>query len=143
MIRRMKIRDKVNMRWEHLQNDGVMTDEDKSIGLGKEAAVFLCELFRAGCINKIGETLFRGALVDEAVFRFFVGFRSFWSLLDPPAGLKKAMEKGKKGRGGGAWESAPFRAGERIHVDPFADRGEQEKRENVGSGSDVDGVHGG
>jgi hypothetical protein len=135
----MKIRDKVNMRWEHVQKGGVVTDEDKSIGLGKEAAVFLCELFRAGRVDKIGEPLFRGALVDDAVFRFFVGFRFF----DPPAGLEKAIEKGKKGRGGGAWERAPFGAGERIHVGPFVDRGEQEKGENVGSGSDVDGVHGG
>ena len=53
------------------------------------------------------------------------------------------MKKGEKGRGGGAWKSAPFGAGERIHVDPFANRGKQEKGENVGSGSDVDGVHSG
>jgi hypothetical protein len=118
----MKVCDKVNMRWEHLQNDRIVTDEDKGVGLGKEAVVFLRELFRTGRVDKIGEPLFRGGiLVDEAVFRLFVcGFRLFV----PPAGLEKAMKKGEKGRGGGAWERAPFGAGERVHVDPFADRGE-------------------
>jgi hypothetical protein len=137
----MKIRDEMNMRWEHVQNDRVVTDEDKSVGLSKEAAVFLCKLFRTGRVDKIGEPLFRdGIMVDEAVFRFFVcGFRFFI----PPAGLEKAMKKGKKGRGGGAWESAPFGARERVHVDPFANRGEQEERENVGSCTDVYGVHSG
>jgi hypothetical protein len=84
-------------------------------------------------VDKIGEPLFRdGILVDDAVFRFFVCvfrlfvavFRLFvavFRLLVPPAGLEKAMKKGEKGRGGGAWESAPFRAGERVHVDPFSD----------------------
>jgi hypothetical protein len=140
MIRRMKICDEMNMRWEHVQNDRVVTDEDKSVCLSKEAAVFLCELFRAGRVDKIGEPLFRdGIMVDEAVFRLFCGFRFFV----PPAGLEKAMKKGEKGRGGGAWERAPFRAGERIHVDPFADRGEQEEGENVGSCTDVYGVHNG
>ena len=143
MIRRMKIRDKVNMRWEHVQNDRIVTDKDNGVGCCKEATVFLCELFRAGRVDKIGEPLFRGALVDDAVFRLFVGFRFFWSLLDPPAGLEKAVKKREKGRGGGAWERAPFGAGERIHVDPFADRGEQEERENVGSCADVYGVHSG
>jgi hypothetical protein len=136
----MKIRNEMDA-WKHFQKGGVMTDEDKRIGRGKEAAVFLRELFRAGCVDKIGELLFRGGvLVDDAVFRFFVGFRC---LLDPPAGLEKVVKKREKGSGGGAWERAPFRARERVHVDPFADRGEQEERENVGSGSDVDGVHGG
>jgi hypothetical protein len=51
----MKIRDKVNMRWEHLQNDRIVTDEDKSVGLRKETVVFLCELFRTGRVDKIGE----------------------------------------------------------------------------------------
>jgi hypothetical protein len=132
----MKIRDKVNMRWEHLQNDRVMTDKDKGVCLGKEAAVFLCELFRAGRVDKIGEPLFRdGILVDDAVFRLLVcGFRLFvcgfrllvcvFRFFTPPIGLEKAVKKGKKGRGGGAWERSPFGAGERIHVDPFADRGE-------------------
>jgi hypothetical protein len=118
----MKIRDKVNMRWEHLQNDRIVTDEDKSVCLGKEAAVFLCELFRTGRVDKIGEPLFRdGIMVDEAVFRLFV---AVFRLLVPPAGLEKAMKKGEKGRGGGAWERAPFGARKRIHVDPFANRGE-------------------
>jgi hypothetical protein len=132
----MKIRDKVNMRWEHVQNHRVMTDKDKGICGCKEAAVFLCELFRTGRVDKIGEPLFRGGiLVDEAVFRFLVcgfrflvcGFRFLvcgFRFLVPPAGLEKAVKKGEKGRGGGAWERAPFGAGERVHVDPFADRGE-------------------
>jgi hypothetical protein len=56
-----------------------VTDEDKDVCFGKEATVFLCELFRTGRVDKIGEPLFRdGILVDEAVFRFFVcGFRFF------------------------------------------------------------------
>jgi hypothetical protein len=116
----MKIRDEMDA-WEHVQNDRVVTDEDKSVCLSKEATVFLCELFRTGRVDKIGEPLFRdGILVDEAVFRLFGGFRFFV----PPAGLEKAVKKGEKGRGGGAWERAPFGARKRIHVDPFADRGE-------------------
>jgi hypothetical protein len=131
----MKIRDKVNMRWEHVQNHRIVTDEDKDVCFGKEAAVFLRELFRAGRVDKIGEPLFRGGiLVDEAVFRLFV---CVFRLLVPPAGLEKAVKKGEKGRGGGAWESAPFRAGERVHVDPFSDRGKEEEGKNVGSGSDI------
>ena len=122
MICRMKIRDKVNMLWEHVQKDRVVTDEDKSVGCCKKAAVFLRELFRAGRVDKIGEPLFRGGImVDDAVFRLFA---RVFRLLVPPAGLEKAVKKGEKGHGGGAWESAPFGAGERIHVDPFADRGE-------------------
>ena len=136
----MKIRDKVNMRWEHVQDNRVVTDENKGVGCGKETAVFLRELFRTGRVDKIGETLFRGALIDDAVFRFFVGvFRFFY----PPAGLEKTVKKGEKGCGGGAWKRAPFGAGERVHVDPFLDRGKEEERENIGSGSDVDGVHSG
>jgi len=132
----MKIRDKVNMRWEHVQNDRVMTDKDKGVGCCKEVAVFLRELFRAGCVDKIGEPLFRsGIMVDEAVFRFFVCvfrlfvcvFRFFvcvFRFFVPPTGLEKAMKKREKGRRGCAWERAPFGAGERVHIDPFADRGE-------------------
>ena len=134
MIRRMKIRDKVNMRWEHVQNHRIVTDEDKRIGCCKEAVMFLCELFRAGRIDKIGEPLFRGGiLVDDAVFRFFVG------VFTPPVCLEKAVKKREKGCGGCAWEGAPFGARERIHVDPFTNRGEQEERENVGSCANVYG----
>jgi hypothetical protein len=99
-----------------------VTDEDKSVCFGKEATVFLCELFRAGRVDKIGESLFRGGImVDDAVFRLFVrGFRFFvcvfrffvdvFRFLVPPTGLEKAVKKGEKGRGGGAWERAPFGA---------------------------------
>ena len=137
----MKIRDEMDA-WEHVQKGGVVTDENKGVGRGKETSMFLCELFRTGGIDKIGEPLFRGALVDEAVFSVFRFFCVFRCLLDPPAGLKKAVEKGKKGRGGGAWESAPFGAGERVHVDPFANRGKKKKRDDVRSCANVYGcVH--
>jgi hypothetical protein len=117
-----------------------VTDEDKGVGCCKEATVFLRELFRAGRVDKIGEPLFRsGVLVDEAVFRLFVGFRFFV----PPAGLEKAMKKREKGRGGCAWERAPFRAGERVHVDPFSDRGKEEEGKDIGSCANVYGVHSG
>jgi hypothetical protein len=132
----MKIRDEMDA-WEHVQNHRIVTDEDKRIGCCKEAVMFLCELFRAGRIDKIGEPLFRGGvLVDEAVFRFFV------RVFKPPVGLEKAVKKREKGCGGGAWESAPFGARERIHVDPFADVGEQEERKDVCSCANVGGcVH--
>lgn len=136
IIHRMKIRDEMDTRREHVQENGVVTDEDKSVGRGKETMVLLGEFFRTGRIDKIGEPLFRsGILVEEGVFRFFdIVFRFF----DPPVGLEKAVKKGKKGQGGGAWESAPFGTGERVHVDPFANRGEKEERKDVSSCADVD-----
>ena len=141
----MKIRDEMDVWREHVQKGRVVTDKNKGVGRRKETSVFLRELFRTGRIDKIGEPLFRnGVLIDDAVFavfRFFVGV--FRCLLDPPASLKKAVEKGEKSRGGGALESAPLGAGERVHVDPFLDRGEEKERENVGSGSDVYGLHSG
>ena len=140
----MKIRDEMDVRREHIQKGGVVTDKNKGVGRGKDTTVFLGELFRTGRIDKIGEPLFRnGVLIDDAVFavfRFFVGVFRFFV---PPASLKKAVEKGEKSRGGGALESAPLGAGERVHVDPFLDRGEEKERENVGSGSDVYGLHSG
>jgi len=112
-----------------------VTDKNKSVGRGKETSMFLRELFRTGGIDKIGESLVRDALVDNAVFRPFVCvFRFFWS---PPAVSKKAVEKGEKGCGGGAWECAPFGAGLGVHVDPFANRGKKKKRENIGSCANV------
>jgi len=144
----MKIRDEMDVWREHIQKGGVMTDKNKGVGRRKEMSMFLCELFRTGRIDKIGEPLFRnGVLIDDAVFRFFVGVFKFFvgvfRFFVPPASLEKAVEKGEKSRGGGALESAPLGAGERVHVDPFLDHGEEKERENVGSGSDVYGLHSG
>ena len=68
-----------------------------------------------------------------AVFRFFV----------PPAGLEKAVKKGKKGREMGAWENTPIRSGGESPCRSILGSREKGGGENVSSGSDIYGLHSG